>query len=111
VTQVRNPAKNWLRQNGRILFPFLAFAIPFMLRVIPEILMDPYLTGFDTAGYYLPNTLNWMSNGGNFWAFMADAPLMYIAVLGVISTGVPIVFSFKVLAPWFARFCNLFLCQ
>jgi hypothetical protein len=99
VTQVRNPAKNWLRQNGRILFPFLAFAIPFMLRVIPEILMDPYLTGFDTAGYYLPNTLNWMSNSGNFWAFMADAPLMYIAVLGVISTGVPIVFSFKVLAP------------
>ncbi len=99
MNRARIPAKNWLRKNGYLLFPFLAFAIPVLVRFIPEILMGPYPTGFDTIGYYVPNTLDWLSKGGNIWAFLADAPLMYMILTGVTSIGVPIVLSLKVVAP------------
>ena len=39
------------------LFPVLAFVIPLLVRFIPEILMGPYVVGFDTIGYYVPTTL------------------------------------------------------
>ncbi len=88
----------WVRQNGYLLFPFLAFAIPFLVRAIPEILMGPYLTGFDTIGYYVPNTLNLLHNSGNYWAILADAPMMYAILLSAISLGAPVVLSLKVLS-------------
>lgn len=99
MTQARNPAKNWFRQNGHLIFPFLAFAIPLIARAIPEILMGQYLVGFDTMGYYIPNTLTWLGNGVSFWALMSSAPLLYILLMGITSVGAPIVISLKILGP------------
>jgi hypothetical protein len=99
VTQARNPAKDWFRQNRHLLFPLLAFAIPLAVRAIPEILMGQYLVGFDTIGYYVPNTLTWLGNGVSFWSLMSSAPLFYILLLGIASTGAPIVITLKILAP------------
>ena len=40
-----------------LVFPFLAFGIPLLLRAIPEVLMGSYLVGFDTMGHHVPTTL------------------------------------------------------
>jgi hypothetical protein len=80
-------------------FPLLAFIIPLVVRAIPEILMGSFIVGFDTLGYYVPNTLTWLSEGVGFWNFLATAPLFYMLLMGVTSVGVPIVIALKVLAP------------
>jgi hypothetical protein len=89
----------WIHRNSNLIFPLLALAIPLIVRAIPEILMSPYMTGFDTLGYYVPNTLKQVNNGVNFWAFMGDAPLLYMMLVSVTSTGASIVVFLKVLAP------------
>jgi hypothetical protein len=99
VDKVRNPAKVWFGQNANLLFPFLAFAIPLIMRAVPEILMGQYLVGFDTIGYYAPNTLTWLNNGVSSWALMSSAPLLYIILMGVTYTGAPIVITLKILGP------------
>jgi hypothetical protein len=91
--------KLWLKSNESFLFPFLAFAIPCMVRVIPEVLMAPYVVGFDTLGYYVPNTLVWLRDGISFWPFIGVAPFIYVLLMGVTSIGVPIVMSVKVMSP------------
>ncbi len=106
MTQTRNHL-NWIRQNRYILFPLLAFAIPLLVRAIPEILMGPYLTGFDTMGYYVPNTLDWLSHGGNIWAFLSDAPLMYLILTSATFVGAPIILTLKVLSPMLLGFLGL----
>jgi len=80
-------------------FPLLAFIIPLAVRAIPEVLMGPFVVGFDTLGYYVPNTLTWLNDGVNFWNFLATAPLFYILLMGITSIGVPIVIALKVMAP------------
>jgi len=90
---------NWFRQNGYLIFPFLAFAIPLIVRTIPEILMGQYLVGFDTIGYYVPGTLEWLKTGIDFWTFIADAPLIYLLTIGVTSAGGSIVILIKILSP------------
>lgn len=99
MAQARNQVKNWLRQNGHLLFPLLAFAIPLIVRAIPEILMGQYLVGFDTLGYYIPNSLDWLRTGVSFWALMSSAPLIYIILMGITSLGAPIVIVLKILGP------------
>ena len=99
MAQARSQVKNWLRQNGYLLFPLLAFAIPLIARAIPEILMGQYLVGFDSLGYYVPNTLGWLDTGVSFWVLMSSAPLVYVILMGVTSLGAPILFSLKVLGP------------
>ena len=99
MTQARVSAKVWFRQNGHLLFPFLAFTIPLIVRAVPEILMNQYLVGFDTIGYYIPNTLTWLSNGVSFWSLMSSAPLLYILLMGITSIGVPITVTLKILGP------------
>jgi hypothetical protein len=99
VTHARYPPKNWLRQNANILFPLLAFAIPLIVRAIPEILMGQYLVGFDTIGYYVPNTLTWLANGVNFWSLLSSAPLIYALLMGITAAGAPIVVTLKILGP------------
>ncbi len=81
------------------MLPFLAFAIPLIVRAIPEILMGPYLVGFDNVGYYVPNTITWLGNGVSFWSLMSSAPLFYLLLMGITSTGAPIVLTLKVLGP------------
>ena len=107
MTHAHNPLKDWISQNRNIIFPFLAFAIPLMVRAIPEILMGQFVVGFDTIGYYVPNTLGWLRNGVSFWSFIADAPLIYVLLMGVTSFGVSIVVSLKVMAPLLLGFLGL----
>jgi hypothetical protein len=61
--------------------------------------MGPYLVGFDTLGYYVPNTILWLQNGVPFWSYLAEAPFLYILLMSVTSIGVPIVITLKVLSP------------
>src|SRR3972149_7225297 len=88
-------------------FPLLAFLIPLVVRAIPEILMGPFVVGFDTLGYYVPNTLVWLRTGVGFWNFMAVAPFLYVLLMGVSSVGVPIVISLKVMSPLLLGFLGL----
>ncbi|MCW4047212.1 MAG: hypothetical protein NWE99_06585 [Candidatus Bathyarchaeota archaeon] len=91
--------KLWMAPHERILFPFLAFAIPLAVRAIPEILMGPYIVGFDTLAYYVPVTLEWLRDGVNFWAFMSTPPFLYVLLMAITSAGVPIVLTLKVMSP------------
>jgi len=87
--------------------PLLAFLIPLVMRAIPEILMGPYVVGFDTLAYYVPNTLMWLRDGVGFWSFVAVAPFLYVLLIGVTSIGVPIVISLKVMSPLLLGFLGL----
>jgi hypothetical protein len=91
--------KLWLKPKESFLLPFLAFATPFAVRAIPEVLMGPFVVGFDTVAYYVPNTLAWLTGGVNFWGFMATAPFLYVLLMGVTYVGVPAVTSLKVMSP------------
>jgi hypothetical protein len=88
-----------MNHNKTIIFPILAFLVPLTVRLIPELLMGPFATGFDTISYYTPNTLLWLNHGVNFWALISEAPLMYLFLMGAVSAGAPIVLLFKVLSP------------
>jgi hypothetical protein len=91
--------KNPFRSQKIFFFAALAFLVPLVVRVIPELLMGSFATGFDTVGYYLPNTFLWLRQGVSFWTFMSDGPLIYILLMGTVSVGAPIIFVFKMLAP------------
>jgi len=88
-------------------FPLLAFLIPLVVRAIPEILMGPFVVGFDTLGYYVPNTLVWLRDGVGFWNFLAVAPFFYVLLMGTTSIGVPIVISLKVISPLLLGFLGI----
>ena len=62
-------------------FPFLAFFIPLAVRVIPEVLVGPFIVGFDTLGYYVPNVLTWLRVGVDLWRFIAEAPFFYVILM------------------------------
>lgn len=97
----------WISKNQNIVLPVLAFAIPAIVRVMPEILMGQFLVGFDSIGYYVPNTLVWLKNGVNFWAFISDAPLIYALLMGIASTGLSIVLTLKIVSPLLLGFLGL----
>ena len=99
MTKTHNQAKGWLRQKRYLIFPLLAFIIPLIVRAIPEIIMGQYIAGFDSMAFYVPNTLDWLKNGINPASFLSSAPLIYILLMGITSTGASIVFSLKLLAP------------
>ena len=84
--------------RNRFTIPLLAFFIPLAVRVIPEILMGPYIVGFDTLGFYVPNTIIWHQGGLDLWSFLSIAPLFY-SLLTPIITGAPIALALKVLSP------------
>jgi hypothetical protein len=88
-------------------FPLLAFLIPLVVRAIPEVLMGHFVVGFDTLGYYVPNTLLWLRNGVGFWDFLAVAPFLYVLLMGATSVGIPIVMSLKVMAPLLLGFLGV----
>jgi len=91
--------KAWVKKNGNFIFPFLAFTTPLIVRSIPEFLMREYLVGFDTIGFYVPSTIEWAKTGVDFLFFMADAPLLYLFTIGVVSAGGSIVLFIKILSP------------
>jgi len=107
VTKARNPVKGWITQNRNFIFPFLAFVVPLIVRAIPEILMGPYVVGFDTMGFYVPNTMLWLHGGINLWGYLATAPLFYTILISIVAAGGPIVVAIKVISPLLLGFLGL----
>lgn len=89
---VKPRSENW--------YLLLAFTIPLVVRAIPEILMGPYVVGFDPVGYYIPIVITWLKEGINFWEFMATAPLFYTILMGMPSLGIPLTLSLKIIPPF-----------
>jgi hypothetical protein len=87
--------------------PLLAFLIPTLVRAIPEILMGPFVTGFDVLAYYIPNTLLWLRDGVGFWNLLAVAPFFYLLLMGTAYIGVPIVLSVKIISPLLLGFLGI----
>ncbi len=101
-----NNVKDWITQKWFI-FPLLAFVIPLIVRVIPEILMGPYIVGFDTIGFYVPNTLLWLHNGVNLGEFLATAPLFYTIFISIVAVGGSPVIVLKIIPPLLLGFLGL----
>jgi hypothetical protein len=106
VVNAPNNVKDWISQK-KCIFPLLAFLIPLIVRTIPEILMGPYIVGFDTMGFYVPNTLLWLHNGINFGDFLATAPLFYTIFMSIVAAGGSPVFVLKVIPPLLLGFLGL----
>jgi len=88
-------------------FPFLAFLIPLTVRAMPEILMGPYIVGFDNLGYHIPGVLSWLREGVNFWGYIAEVPLFETILMQVTSWGIPLTASLKVMPPLLHGFLGL----
>ena len=99
--------KNWVTQN-RFVFPFMAFVIPLIVRVLPEILMGPFVVGFDNVGFYIPNTLMWLHNGINALGdFLSTAPLFYTIFMPIVAVGGSPVLVLKIISPLLLGFLGL----
>jgi hypothetical protein len=107
VPHVHNHVKDWITRNRDIIFPALAFVIPLVVRIIPEILMGPYILGFDTLAFYVPNTLLWLHNGVNLWGFLVTAPLFYSIFMSIVAAGGSPVFVLKIISPLLLGFLGL----
>ena len=88
----------FISKKGYIV-PLLAFLLPLLVRLIPEVLVGSYVIGFDTMGFYVQNTLAWLHGGVDFWSYLAVAPLFYVLLMSLVSAGVPIVIVLKVFSP------------
>jgi hypothetical protein len=91
----------------KLLFPLLAFLVPLLVRFVPEILMGPYVIGFDTMGYYIPTTLLWLHGGVNLWSFMATAPMLYTMTAGLTIFSGSLIWVLKVLPAVLLGFLGL----
>src|ERR1035437_5758011 len=91
----------------RFVFPFLAFVVPLLLRTVPEVLMGPYVVGFDTMGHYVPTTLLWLRGDVSFLSFIGTAPLFYSIVISLVSLGGSLVWVLKVVSVAFEGFLGL----
>ena len=89
------------------IMPMIAFLIPAIVRFIPELLMGPFVTGFDVLAYYVPNTLLWLKDGVGFLNLLAVAPFFYLLLMGITSVGVPIVLSLKLISPLLLGFLGI----
>ena len=107
VTPILNREKTFIRKNRSLIFGILAFAIPFAVRAIPEVLMGQFPVGFDSIAYYTPNTLIWLKQGIDFWPFFSSAPLIYVLLMGITSTGASIIITLKILSPLLLGFLGL----
>jgi len=107
VPCVHNRVKNWIARNRFVIFPVLAFVIPLAVRTIPEILMGPYILGFDTLGFYVPNALLWLHSGVNLWGFLSVAPVFYSIFMSIVAIGGSPVFVLKTISPLLLGFLGL----
>jgi len=89
------------------IFPFLAFAVPLLVRLVPEVLMGQYLVGFDTMAHVVPTSLLWLGGGLDVWRFVATAPLFYLVVVFFVSAGAPLFLVLKVVGPVLHGFLGL----
>lgn len=86
---------------------FLSFLLPFCVRLVPEVFMGRFIVGFDTISYYVPVVSKWVSGGAGFFEVLATAPLFYGLLTGLVSIGVPLTVSLKVLPSLFFGFLGL----
>ena len=108
VTWIANSIKHWA-SNHPIVFPFLAFLIPLAVRTIPEILMGPYVIGFDTMGFYISNTLLLFHGGLNLPLYLLNGQLFYAIFTLIVAAGGSPVLALKVIAPLLLGFLGLSL--
>jgi hypothetical protein len=80
-------------------FAALAFFVPFAVRLLPELFMGGFVTGFDTIGYYVPVMINWGNGGVGLLKAVSYAPLFYSLLNALLTTGVPITIALKTLPP------------
>jgi len=102
VTEGPNP-----RNHSSSPYLLLAFILPLLVRAIPEILMAPYATGFDTMGHYVPTTLFWLNGRVDFWGFVGTAPLFYSIVVFLVSSGGSLITVLKIIPPVMHGFLGL----
>ena len=69
--------------------------------------MGPYITGFDTMAFYIPNTVMWLHDGINLWSYLATGPLFYTILISIVAAGAPIFLTLKMLSPLFLGFLGL----
>ena len=69
--------------------------------------MGPYIIGFDTMGFYVPNALLWLHNGVNLWYFLSTAPVFYSIFMSALAAGGSPVFVIKVISPLLLGFLGL----
>ncbi len=69
--------------------------------------MGPYVLGFDTLGFYIPNTLLWLQHGVNLADFLATAPLFYTFFLSIVAIGGSPVIMLKIISPLLLGFLSL----
>jgi hypothetical protein len=74
---------------------------------MPEILMGPYILGFDTLSFYVPNTLIWLHSGVNLISFLAVAPLFYSIFMSIVALGGSPVFTLKIISPMLLGFLGI----
>jgi len=98
VVKVYSQVKDWIAQN-RLIFPLLAFLLPLIIRVMPEILMGPYIIGFDTIGFYVPNSMLLLHGGISLGKFLETAPLFYIIFTSLVAVVGSPVFVLKLISP------------
>jgi len=91
----------------KYLFPLLAFAVPLLVRVIPEVLMGPYVVGFDTMAYYVSTTTLWLHGDVSLLSFIASAPLFYTLTAGLTLASGSVVLVLKVLPSVLLGFLGL----
>jgi len=99
--------KTTLHREGEGRFLLFAFLIPLAVRALPEVLMGPYVVGFDSIAYYVPFVYSWIRHGVDFWGFLAEVPLLYSILTPIALLGVDLVFAIKVVAPLLHGFLAL----
>src|SRR5665647_2737850 len=106
---VSSQKSSWMHSlfSKRFVFPFLAFVVPLLLRTVPEVLMGPYVVGFDTMAHYVPTTLLWLRGDVSFLSFIGTAPLFYSIVISLVSLGGSLVWVLKVVSVAFEGFLGL----
>jgi hypothetical protein len=69
--------------------------------------MGPYMIGFDTLGFYVPNTLLWLHNSINLWSYLQTAPLFYAIFMSMVFAGGSPVLVLKIIPPFLLGFLGL----
>ncbi len=92
---------------NKLAFPLIAFVVPMLLRAVPEVLMGPYVVGFDTMAHYVPTTLLWFRGDLTFLSLIGTAPLFYSIIIWLVSFGDSLFMVLKVVSVAFEGFLGL----
>jgi hypothetical protein len=91
--------KTALQARSEVRYLPFVFLIPLVVRAVPEVLMGPYIVGFDPMAYYVPSVYSWIRHDVDLWSFLAEVPLLYCILAPPTLLGFDIVFVLKVVGP------------